>query len=72
MSKSLQRAVVRKLTMMCLIINLCFKYMKCTKLILPFSRTDTLNRECQVVGLRDGKVTYCMYNEDWNRRLVKQ
>jgi hypothetical protein len=58
MSKSSRRAVVRKLTMMCLIINIRFKYMKCTELILPFSRIDTLNRECQVRGLRDGKVTH--------------
>jgi 2,3-dihydroxybenzoate decarboxylase len=28
--------------------------------------------ECQVGGLREGKVTYGMYNEDWSRRLVKQ
>jgi len=28
--------------------------------------------ECQVGGLRGGNVTYGMYNEDWNRRLVKQ
>lgn len=28
--------------------------------------------ECQVGGLKEGKVTYGMYNEDWSRRLVKQ
>ena len=27
--------------------------------------------ECQVGGLRDERVTYCMYNVDWSRRLVK-
>jgi hypothetical protein len=44
MSRSSRRAVVRKPTMMCLIINLCFKYMKYTELILHSCRTDTLNR----------------------------
>lgn len=44
MSKSSRRPVVRKPTMMCLIINLCFRYIKYTELGLPFSRTDTLNR----------------------------
>lgn len=28
--------------------------------------------ECQVGGLRNGSVTYGMYNEDWSRRLAKQ
>lgn len=28
--------------------------------------------ECQVGGLREGQVTYGMYNEDWSRRLVKR
>jgi 2,3-dihydroxybenzoate decarboxylase len=28
--------------------------------------------ECQVGGLKKGSVTYGMYNDDWNRRLVKQ
>jgi len=28
--------------------------------------------QCQVGGLRNGSVTYGMYNEDWSRRLVKK
>jgi hypothetical protein len=43
MSKSPWRAVVRKLMMMCLIINLCFKHVKYTALVLFSGRTDMWN-----------------------------
>lgn len=28
--------------------------------------------ECQVGGLRDGKASFGMYNQQWSKRLVKQ
>lgn len=38
----------------------------------PHKLKSMMPAECQVGGLRNGKVTYGMYNEDWSRRLVKQ
>jgi 2,3-dihydroxybenzoate decarboxylase len=38
----------------------------------PHSLKTMTPAECQVGGLKEGKVTYGMYNEDWSRRLVKQ
>ncbi|KAF4625649.1 hypothetical protein G7Y89_g12518 [Cudoniella acicularis] len=37
----------------------------------PHNLSSMTPAECQVGGLKTDSVTYGMYNEDWNRRLVK-